>query len=150
MRHATSWGWFACPKATRNIETKKRTPATAFAASVVSLMRVPQSSRRWANPFNRKRHRRCGAKQPNPSRTRSRLVPQDEVNRLVTLATRPQAEQPIFSVDRYLIRANLKASANWPRPRFFIVWTTQKRRNLLAPFSQFLLGLSQILKRLLA
>lgn len=38
-----------------------------------------------------------------PMQNAATFVPQDEVNRLVTLATSLRTEQPIFSVDSYLI-----------------------------------------------
>ncbi len=45
---------------------------------------------------------------PHPGiQTMSRYVPQDEVNRLVNVATASGAEQLIFSVDRDLHKPNL-------------------------------------------
>jgi hypothetical protein len=59
------------------------------------------------------------------------------VNRLLKLATCLGAEQPIFSVDKRLIGANLKALAKWPRLQFILVPERKTGAIFLRPFYRF-------------
>jgi hypothetical protein len=57
------------------------------------------------------------------------------VNRLVTLATLQRSGQPIFSVDKGLMKSNLGGWANWPRLLFSRLWKMKKGAGTLRLFS---------------
>lgn len=140
MRLMPSWGLHAsgvADRGTKNVQPVQRACIGCY-PKFESCKTATDSVRRTRS--TRIGTAKCGAKLPEPCRTRSRDVPQDEVNRLVKLATRWWAEQPIFVVDRDLIESNLGGWANWSRLVIFTIWKTQKRRMKHAPFCQFLLG----------